>query len=112
MNKAIPNVPIELDKPRHLRLSFLAFAKFKEATGRPLLSALGKLDEDMELMATAVWAGLLHEDPDLRLETVQDLCGPANQEYVQSAFMEAFLGATPKQEKKAKNVASLPNGTG
>jgi len=115
--KALPNVPIELDKPRHLRISFLAFAKFKETTGKSLYEALNQLDTDMELLATAIWAGLLHEDPDLQLDTVQDLCGPANLDYIQPIFMEAFSGAMPKQKKSeqgmsAKNAVSRPSGTG
>lgn len=65
-------VPIVLDRPRTILLSFNAFVLVEEVTGKSMLS--GQLDlTSLRAIRAIMWAGLVHEDPALTLEQVGDL---------------------------------------
>jgi hypothetical protein len=71
--RIIKEVPIILDKERHLRLPFWALKKFQAETGiNPWdHSKVWAYPPDMEALVTMLWVGLLDEDPDLTLEQVE-----------------------------------------
>lgn len=71
--RVIKEVPIELDKPRHLRLPFWALKKFQEVTGiNPWdHSKVWAYPPDMDALVAMIWCGLLDEDPELKLEEVE-----------------------------------------
>ncbi|MBA4547683.1 hypothetical protein H1R82_07345 [Thermoactinomyces intermedius] len=59
-------VTVKLDKQRKLKYTFSAFCELEEALGRPLTEI--KNNFRMKDLRALVWAGLLHENPDLTLE--------------------------------------------
>lgn len=64
--------PIKLDKTRNLRYGMKAISLVEKQLGQPI----AKVDMDnltMEASATLVWAGLVHEDPELTTDKVMDL---------------------------------------
>lgn len=72
VNKANPLVPIQLDKPRHLKLSLNAMIKFQEETGKSLKD--GTLEDvTLEDLRALLWACLLHEDKTLTLDEVGEM---------------------------------------
>jgi hypothetical protein len=117
-----PIVPVELDKPRHLCYGAAAFIEFKEKTGKDLLhyvrdlagkfaSAGPVLDEKTGAMLPnenyevpykefrdILWAGLIHEDPDLDPRDVSNMFSLANIMDLMPLVMEAFTLAMPKQQ--------------
>lgn len=71
--RIIKEVPIDLDKTRHLRLPFWALKKFQTETGiNPWdHSKVWAYPPDMDALVTMLWVGLLDEDPDLTREQVE-----------------------------------------
>jgi hypothetical protein len=71
--RIIKEVPIILDKERHLRLPFWALKKFQAETGvNPWdHSRVWSYPPDMDALVALIWCGLLDEDPDLTLEQVE-----------------------------------------
>jgi hypothetical protein len=70
--RTIKDIPIELDKPRVLRLPFWALKKFQDATGiNPWdHSKVWAYPPDMDALVALIWCGLLDQDPELKLEEV------------------------------------------
>ncbi len=100
-----PSVLIELDRPRNIRLTTNALVKVEEVLSKPL-SEIGVAIGLKEIRAL-LWAGLLHEDKTLTLETVGDLIDEADFEYVSTKVGEAInlsLGI-----KERQNEGSDPN---
>lgn len=61
-------------KKRYLRFTWKAIRRLKEETGQPLeltLTLLGRMDADA--INAAVWAGLLHDEPEITMDDVEDL---------------------------------------
>ena len=102
-DKTDPRVPIMLDKERHLLLTFRGMMAFKKATGKDLrddkvikVLAKGAEIEDMEAL---LWACLLHEDRDLKLEDVGFMIHTKNMFDVLKALNEMFTIAVPEPEE-------------
>jgi len=95
-NKA---VAIKLDKQRKLKFTFNAFCELEEALGRPL-SELQEKGFKMKDLRALVWAGLLHESPDLTIEEVGNLIDEAESlEEVTNAVVKAVEAALGVQKK-------------
>ena len=86
--------PIELDKTRNLRYGMKAISLIE----KKLNVCITKLDFNnltMEQLATFIWGGLYHEDPNLSVEKVMDLIDehssiPEAVSVVGKAISEAF----------------------
>ena len=111
MNKARPEVAINLDKPRTLRLDLNAMCEYEKVTGKSLFdgsfSGVGMTAADMRAM---LWACLLGDDPTLTLETVGSLISVDNMTEVASRLNKAFEVAVPKARGK-KSGRPLPENT-
>ena len=88
-----PEVPITLDKLRHLRLDINAMATFEELTGLNLLkpSVQKQLGKDMNItqFRALLYACLIHEDKTLTLEQVGSLISIANMKEVAAGIAQA-----------------------
>lgn len=89
-----PSVLINLDRPRNIRLNTNAMVKMEEVLNKPL-SEIGASFGVKEIRAV-VWAGLLHEDKTLTLESVGDLLDDADLTYVAKKIGEAMQIAKGK----------------
>ncbi len=93
----VPLIPIDLDKPRHLRLGmrahFLAEQELRRLSGDPTFSLLALMNAGTigftELMVL-LWAGLLHEDPPLTLAQAQDLMDFSDLDTLTLKMVEAW----------------------
>ncbi|MFA4885450.1 MAG: hypothetical protein WC601_06720 [Desulfotomaculaceae bacterium] len=94
-NKNRGYVEIELDKVRTLRYNLNALAELEDKIGVPL-SALNNLSMGMKQIRAFLWAGLIHEDPDLDEKTVGELVDVDTMDYISQKIGEAFQGATRK----------------
>jgi len=78
---------IELDKPRYLRLTIGAFRRMEEISGfRWKSPEFAEWGESLDGLAATVWAGLLHEDPDLTLRRVSELLDNADLWQIKAAL--------------------------
>lgn len=96
-----PSVLIELDRHRNIRLTTNALVKVEEVLNTSL-SQMGTSIGLKEIRAL-LWAGLLHEDKTLTLETTGDLIDEADFEYVSTKVGEAInlsLGIKERQGKE------------
>lgn len=97
--------PIELDKERHLRYDLNALAEVEDAFGS-MGSAFAALRQgSMKAVRCLLWAGLLHEDPDLTLHDVGALVTMENLGTVSDAIMPAINGGIPEKEEKTEQEA-------
>lgn len=101
---ATPLVPIVLDRPRNLLLSFGGMIALKKKTGKDLFDpktteALAK-DIGMEDMIALTWACLIHEDRDLTLEDVGFLIHIGNIDLIMEALEKVFDLAMPEGGKE------------
>ena len=83
-----PSILIELDRPRNIRLNTNALVKVEEILNRPI-SEFGTSFGMTEIRAM-LWAGLLHEDKSITLDSVGDLIDEAGLEYVTEKVGEAI----------------------
>lgn len=63
---------VVLDKERHAKVNTKALRLFREKTGMDVMSPKAGEQVDLEVVEKLLWVSLLHEDPALTLETVQD----------------------------------------
>ena len=64
--------PYQLDKMRNMRYGMKAFSLVEDVIGVPLAKIdLNNLTQKQ--LATLIWAGLVHEDKELTVESVMDL---------------------------------------
>ncbi len=94
--KLVPPVPIVLDRERHLVMDFAAMEMFEGVTG---LSAWGReaWDGNPRHVAALIWASLLHEDPDLKLDDVKRMPAMtlANMAYLSDRLSELWGAIMP-----------------
>ena len=103
-------VPIQLDRPRVLCMSFNALCKAEEVTGMSFLVGEPAFSS-MRVMRALVWAGLLHEDPSLTIEKAGDLIEGVGADKVLGAIMDAYTRAMPdfKPEEDDAEASDPPN---
>ena len=109
-NPAKPGVAITLDKPRRVLFDLNALAALEEQTGKNMLSAEGwaqfqQFDdkgEPLPITATAarlvLWAGLLHEDPELTVQDVGKLIREDNLAAIETVIAAATTASLPEPE--------------
>lgn len=89
-------VPIKLDKERNLRFTLNALAEIEDKLGIPL-SKMGEVDLGIKAVRTMLWAGLIHEDPQITEQEVGNMVDFDNMAYIQEKLSEAFAKATAKK---------------
>lgn len=100
MSTPTDGVGITLDKPRTLRYSGRSLRAIEKETGKNVLK--GEIGGNLNFteLVVLVWAGLLHEDPDLDLDDAADLVDPARIEEIADAMNEALKAAFPTEDKE------------
>lgn len=94
-NKQKKVVEIELDKVRGLRFTLNSLAEIEDRLGVPL-SKMSEVELGIKSIRTMLWAGLIHEDPELTETEVGNMVDFENLEYSQEKVAEAFSLATEK----------------
>jgi hypothetical protein len=94
-NKQRAMVEIELDKKRTLYFNMNAMAELEDILGVPL-SELQNVKMGIKAVRAFLYAGLIHEDPELTLHAVGNMVDFENLEMVQEKIAEAFALATAK----------------
>lgn len=94
-------VSIKLDKQRKLKYTFNAFCELEDVLGRPL-SEISEIMDGFKLkdLRAMLWAGLLHESPDLTLEEAGELMDKASSlEEVAEAVVKAMEKSVVKSRE-------------
>jgi hypothetical protein len=110
-NKKRGYVAIELDKARNLKFDFNAICELEDALGKPV-TQLKEENVGFRELRAMLWAGLLHESPDLTVEEAGALVSEAESvQYVTEKVVEAFAtglgtgeGGAPGNGPKPKAV--------
>jgi hypothetical protein len=91
-------VSIKLDKQRKLKYTFNAFCELEDVLGRPI----SEIKDGFKLkdLRALLWAGLLHESPDLTLEDAGELMDKASSlEEVAEAVVKAMEKSVVKSRE-------------
>ena len=102
-------VPIELDKPRTLRLDFNALSRAETISGRNYLQAESWNNLSITEMTVLLWSALLHEDPKLKLDAVGAEIHGGNAAYVSQCLIAAQAALSPEPKEDADPLGSKPN---
>ena len=107
-------ITIELDKPRRLRLDTNALCELEDVLGKPINEILREGAKGLRTVRAFLWAGLLHEDPELTLKEAGDLIKlDDNLVYVQEKVTEAINCAFGSdQGKNEEGPKTRESGTG
>lgn len=104
-----PTIPLEIGgKTRGLKYDFNALALVEEKTGKSALSG----DIFQNLRATDlrffIWAGLVHEQPDLMVEEVGSWIHMGNLPKITECIAQAFSAAMPKKDDSGPLAVGTP----
>jgi hypothetical protein len=115
-----PVIPVQLDRPRNLRITFNTLVEIEKETGKSIMDQATWQNLGVRDLRVILWAALKHEDPDLTIEDVGRMLGPQNMETVANAIGKAFevslarrdqspLAATKTEPEEAHdNVVEMP----
>jgi hypothetical protein len=112
-----PFIMVDLDRPRRLRFDANALVAVEEVLGRPLQEIIppdeGRASRQVGFreMRALLWAGLLHEDPQLTLQQAGELLDLKQMNDIMAKVNEAITAAFPeavKDEDAAKNGTAPP----
>jgi hypothetical protein len=92
-------VTVKLDKQRKLKYTFNALCELEDALGRPLLEIRNNFR--VKDLRALVWAGLLHENPDLTLEEAGRLLdeAPSLEDVGDAVMMAVEMSVTKNADK-------------
>lgn len=103
-NKHRGEVEILLDQTRKLRYTTNALAELEDALGKPV-TQLNQEETGIKTIRAMLWAGLLHETPDLTINEAGELMNHTDlttiSEKVTEAITLAFGGENSKKNKKS-----------
>lgn len=108
-NKQRGYVNINLDRPRKLRFDTNALAELEDALGQPV-TAFDQGNVGIKTLRAMIWAGLLHELPDLTVREAGKLMDDGDLQEISSKLTEALELAFGSNNEK--NKVSGPIGTG
>lgn len=95
-NKHRGFIEVELDKTRTLRYTLNALAEVEDRIGVPL-EELENVKMTIKNVRILLWAGLIHEDPDLTPEEVGNMVDMGNFQEVQEKVALAFTGGSKNE---------------
>lgn len=114
-----PFVTINLDRPRRLRYTMNALVNMEEALGKPIGQIISEFNAGVfgfKDIRAIIWAGLLHENPDLTQEQVGNIIDEAEAlDYIIRQAGEALRSAFGSRKTGRKNETgptATKNGTG
>jgi len=110
MNRAKPEVTIELDKPRTLSMSLNAMVRFEQATGKNLLDQKAMQSMTATDLRALLWACLKDEDTSIKQDHVGGLIHPGNLEYVGDCVAQLWETSVPESEGNPTRPGQTPNG--
>jgi hypothetical protein len=109
---AILSVPITLDKQRNLRYGFKSMELLEDLfPGKGFLEVMDdfRSNPKMKTLRKIMYAGLVHEDPELTPEKVGDIIDGLTLGELMEKLLEASEGAlTEKNSEPAGEVAEKP----
>lgn len=109
LDKAKPEIPIILDKQRHLLLDLNAMVAFEEVTGKNMMQGLDAAKMTAKDFRAFLWASLLHDDKSLTLQDVGAMIHTGNMEDITNRLLEAWNVSMPEEES-GDPLAEKPQG--
>ena len=94
-------VVIKLDKNRKLRISYKAFKAYKAHFGKSI-TQINMDNFDLEDVARIIFVGLIHEDPEITFEYVEELIDKASLQYCIEKMKEAINASLGNAQGTAK----------
>jgi len=108
-DKVNPIVTIQLDKERHIKLGMKACKRFEELTGKHIWVAKTWDDLSTEDISLLLWTGLLHEDPNLTADEVEELADQySTLGIVANAVVQALSAAMAEPKGGKGNTSENP----
>lgn len=111
-DRSMPLVTITLDKERHLKYGLKSLKAIEMKTGKSALTNEFWAVPSATNFSILLWAGLLHEDPKLTLEQVDELVDTySSLDALYSSIAEAWGASMPEPSSEGEKSES-PLSTG
>lgn len=98
-------VTVKLDKDRHMKLGMRGLLEFEKVTGKNLLRGFSLDELTLHDTAVLMWASLIHEDKELKLDTVIDMVDITNIQMIADALGSCVTQSLPVAKE---NTRPLP----
>ena len=109
-NKVKPEVPITLDKERHLLMDLNAMVSFEDATGKNIMQGIDPDSMTAKDFRALLWACLLHEDEALKIEDVGKMIHAGNMDELSVKIAQAWEVASPEGKGDSRPLVETPPG--
>ena len=107
-NKVKPEVPIMLDKERHLLMDLNAMVAFEDATGKNIMQGVDADSMTAKDFRALLWACLLHEDEALKIEDVGKMIHAGNMGELAEKIAQAWEVASPEVKGDKSPLVESP----
>jgi len=107
-DKVKPEIPITLDKERHLLMDLNAMVAFEDATGKNIMQGLDPDSMTAKDFRALLWACLLHEDESLKIEDVGKMIHAGNMNELSEKIAQAWEVASPEARGDKSPLAGSP----
>ena len=91
---------IKLDKERHLKLTLRGINEFNQITGVDILTSDIQDFTPREMMAL-IWACLMWEDKELKLESIPTIIEPIDATELMNLLLECIINSMPEAKSDA-----------
>ena len=105
-DKVRPEVTIMLDKERHIKFGMKACKKFEDVSGTHIFAKKTWEDLSTEQIQLLLWAGLLHEDPNLTADSIEELIDQYSTIGIVSNAVVKALDLAMSEPKQGKGGSS------
>jgi len=107
-DKVRPGISINLDKERHLLMDLNAMVSFEEATGKNIMQGIDPNGMTAKDFRALLWACLLHEDEELKIEDVGKMISVENMGELSEKIAQAWEVASPEGKGDKSPLAGKP----
>ena len=101
MDTLVPEIDIELDRPRHIVFDMNAICLFEQVTGKNFYEVIASPPQSATDRRALLWAGLKRDDPELTIEQV-GAWSPMVMAEVDRKLVEAVIKGSPEPEEGAE----------
>ncbi len=99
------DIKITLDKERKLKLTLKGLVEFEKATGTSFMDVTNLQELTLEQTGALLWACLLPEDHDLKLDYVMYMVDPGQIVEITRAVLECIQASFPEAKAETAPLA-------
>ena len=93
-------VTVKLDRERRLSLKLRGMILYEETTGKSFLHGFDMKELSTRELTALTWACLIHDDPELTFDAVQDMVDVGQLTELSKAVARCIVESFPEEKRK------------